>query len=73
MGNRGKMITDLLHLAMKEGAFLDLRHNLQEQRTPEEMEIELEYRNTVAQLFQHDGIAKDTSNVILNEFDKIEE
>ncbi|MFH1450414.1 MAG: hypothetical protein ABIF92_00340 [archaeon] len=70
-GSKGRLVKSLLYSSLKKGEFLDLRHN-PEKRTPEEMEKEIEYRHTVAKLFQHPGIAKDTIKVLKTEFSKID-
>jgi len=71
-GNRGQLLGRFLYKIIKEGVFQDLRHN-HEQRTPEEMEIEVEYRDLVSQYFKNPGVAKDTSKILNTEFGKIGE
>jgi len=69
-GNRGQMLSKVLYGAIKNGTFQDLRHN-HIQKTPEELEIEVEYRDLISHYFKHEGIARDTSRVLEVEFGKI--
>jgi len=72
VGSKGRMVSKLLNLAIKEGSFQDLKHNPAE-TTEEQSEIELEYRDTVAHLFRHPGVAKDTSKILSLHFGKLGE
>jgi len=69
-GNRGKMLGKVLYESIKNGTFQDLRHN-HIQKTPEELEIEVEYRDLISHYFKHEGIARDTSRILEVEFGKI--
>jgi len=72
-GTKGKMLEKLLFVIMHTGSLLDLRHNPEASKTPEELEIEAEYRGTIAHFFKNPGVAKDTSKIIFDEFGKIGE
>tara|TARA_Y100000034_G_C6829149_1_gene374113 strand:+ start:62 stop:583 length:522 start_codon:yes stop_codon:yes gene_type:complete len=69
-GNRADLLSKVLYQTIKNGSFQDLRHNHM-QKTPEEMEIEVEYRDLISHYFRHPGIAKDTAKIIDIEFDKV--
>tara|TARA_Y100000031_G_C7960686_1_gene265815 strand:+ start:28 stop:549 length:522 start_codon:yes stop_codon:yes gene_type:complete len=71
-GNRAQMLSKVLYQTITNGSFQDLRHNHLPQ-VPEQMQIEVEYRDLVSHYFRHPGIAKDTAKILDTEFDKIGE
>lgn len=66
-GDKGKMLSELLHMAITSGSFTTLIHNPGE-KAQDEHDLEFELKDTVAHVFQHKGVASDIVRIFQKEF-----